>query len=78
MQHEVVYYDASVGKDLDIKLLLEDLLEQSDSLRCIKPLKVVLSGNDEGQGLEFVLQVHHHLNLFSLPVEDTITEMDKD
>ena len=70
--------DFRVQEDIHVELLQENLLEEADALTRIKPLKVVLSGQNEGQGLILVLQVDHHFDLFRLHVQNAIAEVHED
>ena len=78
VQHEMRRDDFRVHEDVHVELLQENLLEEADALTRIKPLKVVLSGQNEGQGLILVLQVHHHFNLLRFHVENAIAEVHED
>ena len=48
VKHEMFLYHASIRQDLNVELLQENFLEQSDSLGRTKSLKVVLCGYNEG------------------------------
>ena len=78
VQHEMRRDDFRVQEDVHVELLQENLLEEADALTRIEPLKVVLSGQNEGQGLILVLQVNHHFDFFRLHVQNAIAEVHED
>ena len=78
VQHEMRRDDFRVHEDVHVELLQENLLEEADALTRIKPLKVVLSGQNEGQGLILVLQVNHHFNFLRLHVQNAVAEVHED
>ena len=55
VQHKVFLNDFCLHQNIHVELLQKDLLEEAHTLTCIKPLEVVLSSQNEGQGLIFVL-----------------------
>ena len=69
--------DTSRNQSVDIEFLTQESFDQRKLLRRVEPHKVVLSFKNKGQGLILVLDVNHHAHLFSLDVQDPITEVEK-
>ena len=67
-----------LDKDSNIELFFKDTLIESDALGGIEALEIILGLRDERQGLVLILQQNSHLDLFSLQVKYSITEMDQD